>query len=101
MTQPKIQRSPQDIAKSLLKPKEYEAEQKLKNEAAKREAAKKPEIKKQAAPKVQQYYDVKVESMVPSILTFRILAESAQQALELIKGKQPNQVRYCHCFFHL
>ena len=40
------------------------------------------------------YYDVKVESMVPATLIFKVLAESPEQAAELSKSKQPNQVQY-------
>jgi hypothetical protein len=94
MNQPKTQRTPQEIAKSLLNPKAYEEEQKLKNEAAQKKATIKPVIQKQAAPKIQQYYDVRVDTMLPATLHFRILAENAQQALDLIKGKHPNQVQH-------
>lgn len=40
------------------------------------------------------YYDVKVECMLPATLTFRILAEDAQQAAELIKGQNPTGVKH-------
>lgn len=40
------------------------------------------------------YYDVKVECMLPATITFRILAESAQQAAELIKGASPIHVHH-------
>ena len=40
------------------------------------------------------YYDVKVSSMIPATLTYRILAESPEQAIELIKSKTPNGVQY-------
>ena len=52
------------------------------------------ELKKKAAIPVQQYYDVKVECMLPAVLTYRILAESPQQAAELIKGKSPTGVKH-------
>ena len=32
--------------------------------------------------------------MLPATLTYRILAEDAQQAAELIKGTQPNSVQH-------
>lgn len=44
--------------------------------------------------KAKQYYDVKVECMIPATLTFRILAEDAQQAAELIKGSSPRLVQH-------
>jgi len=45
-------------------------------------------------PKDKHYYDVKVECMLPAVLTYRILAEDADQAASLIKGKQPNSVHH-------
>lgn len=85
--------TPEQISQKLLDPAAYEAEQKLKVEAAKRRAAEE-ELKKQAAPKPKTYYDVKVECMVPTVLTYKILAEDAHQAAELIKGKSPNSVQH-------
>ena len=93
MTDP-IKKTPQEIAKSLLDPKAYEEEQKQKAELAKKAAAKKATIQKQAKPVDKQYYDVKIECMLPATLTYRVLAESAPQALELIKGKSPNSVQH-------
>jgi hypothetical protein len=93
MTDP-IKKTPQEIAKSLLDPKVYEEEQKQKAELAKKAATKKVVIEKQAQPKTKQYYDVRVECMLPATLTYRILAEDASQALELIKGKSPNSVQH-------
>ena len=40
------------------------------------------------------YYDVKVECLLPSTLTYHILAESPEQAAELIKNQQPTGVKY-------
>lgn len=53
-------------------------------------------IKKEAAPqpKPKFYYDVKVECMLPAVLTYKVLAEDAAQAAELIKGKSPNHVSH-------
>lgn len=87
--------TPQQITQKLLDPKAYEEEQKLKAEAAKRRA-KEEELKKEAQKKVKPkvYFDVKVECMLPAVLTYRVLAEDAQQAAELIKGKQPNAVQH-------
>jgi hypothetical protein len=61
---------------------------KRKEERLKKEAEEKLKIK----PKF--YYDVKIECMLPATLTYRILAEDAQQAAELIKGHQPNSVQH-------
>lgn len=50
--------------------------------------------KKAALPPVKYYYDVKVECMLPATITYRILAENAEQAAEMIKGKSPNSVQH-------
>lgn len=50
------------------------------------------ENKKEPAPKY--YYDVKVECMLPAVVTYRILAETPEQAAELIKNKSPNSVQH-------
>ncbi len=42
----------------------------------------------------KKYFDVKVEVMLPATVTYRILAEDAQQASELIKSAVPNNVKY-------
>ncbi len=60
---------------------------------------KQPEpIKKEAAPipqpKPKYYYDVKVECMLPAVITYKVLAEDPNQAVEMIRGKQPNQVQH-------
>lgn len=49
------------------------------------EKNKQPELK---------YYDVKIEAMLPATLTYKVLAESPQQAADLIKNKQPNSVKH-------
>ena len=88
-------KTPQEIAAQLLDPKAYEEEQKRKAEVAKKTAARKIELEKKAAkPKDKSYFDVKIECLLPATLTYRILAEDAHQALELIKGKSPNSVQH-------
>jgi hypothetical protein len=89
-----IKKTPQEIAKSLLDPKAYEEEQRLRQEVAKKAAAKKQTIVKEAAPVIKQWWDVRVEAMIPAILTYRILAETPQEAADLIKGKSPNSVQH-------
>lgn len=42
----------------------------------------------------KKYYDVKVEAMLPATLTYKVLAETPEQAVELIKNKQPNSVHH-------
>lgn len=42
----------------------------------------------------KRYYDVKVECLLPATLTYRVLAEDAKQASEMIKGKQPHSVQH-------
>lgn len=42
----------------------------------------------------KHYYDVKVEAMIPATLTYRILAETPEQAAELIRGTSPIGVKH-------
>jgi hypothetical protein len=83
------------IISDITPNKEEEAKQKAEAEAKKRKAER---LKKEAAAKLlvkpKFYFDVKVESLLPSTLTYRVLAEDAQQASELIKGMQPNSVHH-------
>lgn len=37
----------------------------------------------------KNYYDVKVETMVPATLVFRVYADSPEKAVDEIKGKTP------------
>lgn len=49
----------------------------------------------QAAPIKQKYYfDLRLECMLPATLHYKVLAESAEQAAELIKGLSPNGVKH-------
>ena len=41
-----------------------------------------------------QYFEVKVETMVPAILSYRVLALDAQQAADKIKHLSPNSINY-------
>jgi len=45
-------------------------------------------------PPPKYYYDVKVECMLPAVITYKVLAETPQQASELIKGKSPTSVQH-------
>lgn len=51
-----------------------------------------PEKKK--LPPIKYYYDVKVETMLPATLMWRVLAETPEQAVDLIKGQQPTGVKH-------
>jgi hypothetical protein len=42
----------------------------------------------------KQYFTVKVECTLPATLSYRILAETPEQAMELIKNVQPINVQY-------
>lgn len=58
-------------------------------------AAKKAQKLPQSPPiKPKFYYDVKIESMIPATLTFRVLAEDAQTAADMAKGMNPTGVNY-------
>jgi hypothetical protein len=76
-----------------IKDPELEAEKQRLIAQAKKEREER--LKKQAnQPKPKYYYDVKVECMLPAVLTYRILAETPEQAAELVKGQQPNSVQH-------
>ncbi len=44
--------------------------------------------------KPKYYYTVVVETMLPATLTYRVLAEDATQAADLIKGMSPTAVKH-------
>jgi histidinol dehydrogenase len=44
--------------------------------------------------KEKKWFDVKVEANIPALLTFRIFAEDAEQAANLIKDKAPTHIQY-------
>jgi hypothetical protein len=50
-------------------------------------------VKEQEKPKTKQYYDVRVLSLVQADLTYRVLAETPQQAAELIKNIPPSSIK--------
>ena len=61
----------------------------------------KKEIKKMAATKKEvekpiekKSYEVRVEAMVPATLYYRVLAVDPEEAIKLIKGRAPNNIRY-------
>lgn len=41
-----------------------------------------------------KYYDVRVESTVPAIVHYRILAKSPEHAESLVRYKNPNHIEY-------
>ena len=43
---------------------------------------------------VKTYWDIKVETMVPATLTYRVLAEDPMKAAEMIKMASPTNVKY-------
>jgi hypothetical protein len=45
-------------------------------------------------PKPKYHFDVKIETMLPATLTWRVLAETPEQAAEMIKGLQPTGVKH-------
>jgi hypothetical protein len=44
-------------------------------------------------PKQKKYYDVKVEALTTTHITYRILADDENDALEQIKKKTPTSIR--------
>lgn len=45
-------------------------------------------------PKPKQYYDIKIEAMVPATLSYRVYAEDEEEAQELVKKAAPTQIKY-------
>lgn len=43
---------------------------------------------------IKKYFDVKVETMLPATLTYKVLAKDAEEAALLIKNMQPNHIRH-------
>lgn len=81
------------LSNGLINAREaQEAERHLKLIKARHE---KEELRKKAAlPPPKHYYDVKVECMLPATLTYRVLAETPQQASEMIKNISPTTVKH-------
>jgi len=79
-------RTPQDIVDDLLNPKKAGDEVKhIKKEA-----------KVKSSPKIKDkhYYTINVESMIPATLSYRVLAEDPQNALDLMRGLNPIGVKH-------
>lgn len=51
-------------------------------------------MKKEAAPIIKYHYDVKIETVLPATITFRVLAENPEQAVLLIKNMSPISVKH-------
>lgn len=78
--------------KGLISDKEV---QEIEKERLKTEAKRKKELEKKAAlPPPKFYYDVKVECMLPATLTYRVYAETPQQAAEMIRNLTPTVVKH-------
>lgn len=58
------------------------------------EAIHKQNVEIQKTASAQQYFDVKVECLVPAVVTFRVLAKSAEEAATLTKGKTPTNIQH-------
>ena len=75
-----------------IEEEEQELDAQLKKQAADKRNAE--QLKKKNQPKPKVYYDLKIESMIPATLHFRILAETPEQAVELLKNHQPVGVKH-------
>jgi hypothetical protein len=79
----------------ILTAEEKELEEQKKKLIAQAKAEREKEKKKKAAlPPPKFYFDVKVECMLPATLTYRVHAETPQQAAEMIKGLVPTTVKH-------
>lgn len=45
-------------------------------------------------PPVKRYFDIRVEVTLPATLHYRVLAETPEQAVDLIKNLSPNSVKH-------
>lgn len=52
------------------------------------------ELEKKKKLPVKQYYEVRVEAMLPAVITYRVLAETAEEAAGLIKHMSPVGVKH-------
>ncbi len=42
----------------------------------------------------KKYFDIKIECNMPATITYRIFAEDAEEALDMIKNQAPTNVKY-------
>ena len=45
-------------------------------------------------PKKKIYYNVVVETLLPATISYRVLAETAEEAVEMIRNMRPSDVKY-------
>lgn len=50
--------------------------------------------KEKQQPVIKKYYDVKVECMLPATLIYKVLAETPEQASQMIKQMSPVGVKH-------
>ena len=83
-------------AKAKFKKLQAEAEEEaaLRAKKEKQEQLKKEAAAKAKLPIQKHYYDVKVECTLPAVLTYKVLAEDAYQAADMIKHMQPTSVKH-------
>ncbi len=52
-------------------------------------------MKKEAAKQIiKKHYDVRVSTMLPATLIYRVYSESPEQAIDLIKGQNPISISH-------
>lgn len=81
------------IAEELLKERP-EGTVKVTAEPGKPLVKKEAKVAKSPPIKAKLYYDVKVECMIPATVTFRVLAETPEEAAGLIRGMSPIAVKH-------
>lgn len=42
----------------------------------------------------KKWFDVRIECTVPATFSYRIFAENPEEAVQLVKNKQPNSIQY-------
>lgn len=85
---------PSKIAQKLLDPEAAKEEEEKLKKLAEKKAKREEEAKKKPKIKPKYYFDVKVECLLPATLTYKVLAEDAEQASTLIRGLTPQMVKH-------
>lgn len=42
----------------------------------------------------KKYFDIRLEALIPATLYYRVFAEDEKKALQLIKNKDPDHIKY-------
>lgn len=51
-------------------------------------------MSKEIKNKEKKYFDIKVEVMLPATITYRVLAEDTEEAVQLVKKANPTSIKH-------